>query len=210
MINVVIAYDNEDGDLGDYFEASFNNIQSTCLGLDYILNSNIPGLQCEENHINSIINTFNPNPFIFIGLSHGYSDGTCLVSNHEYVSANNALGFTNSLFYTTACCAATQLGPNLICNGCSCFVGCVDSSYATYADFYPVYADCENYAIKEFLGTDKSIGDTYAEMQAYFDSQIDDLFKRNEILVMLELQQNKDCMTILGDKTLTRHNFMIV
>lgn len=205
MINIIIPYDNEDYELGEYFEHSYHNIVnyiSTDRSLSIIP---IVGLDCVEDNINNIVATVNNKNFIFIGLSHGNERE--LLANETFVSTANAHAFVNSFFYTTACCTAQQLSSILLSHNCICYIGCDNNSYATYEEFYSTYSDCENYCIKEFLSTDKSIDITFLEMQLYFDTEINKLFDKNEVLVAMELQQNKDCMVKFGNSNLTRKDF---
>ncbi len=204
MIKLIIAYDDNDSDLGGYFEECFNSITTKTESSDNISMSSIRGLDCTEANINDVVSLMQK-PYVFVGLSHG-NPGE-LISDEVYVSRNNSSIFSDSLFYSTGCCTAIELGPLLIEQGCVCYIGYVDDSYATYEDFYPTYIECETYALVEFLTSDKNVNTAYREMLSYFDLKINELFDQNEILVAMELQKNKDSFVLLGDPNISRGIF---
>jgi len=208
MINVVLAYDDNDDELADYFTESYNNINGIITTLNFISSIPIRGLDCTESNLITITNGLNDNPFIFIGLSHGREEGDCLLTiNETFVSHNNIKHFQNSFFYSTACDAAKILGPTLLTENCFCFIGCNDASWVSYEDFHPVYIACENFAICRFLQKDITIQQSFEDMKAYFDDQIQDMYQKNEILVAIELENNRDMMVLIGDGSLTRKHF---
>ncbi len=210
MINLVIAYDDNDSDLGEYFEDCFNSTRDVVSQLNSISYNSLRGLDCTEQNINARIQPLNHQSFIFVCFSHGDSSGECLLTQNEvFVSISNVTFFCNSFFYTTACCVALELGSNLINSNCFCFIGYNDSSWATYEDFYPTYIACESYSLVEFLRTTKTIQQTFDEMQAYFDEQITLLYDQNEILVAMELERNRDCLVLLGNGSLTSSDFHV-
>jgi hypothetical protein len=210
MINLIIAYDDNDVELGGYFEESFNHTNEVVVLLNFITLNSIRGLDCTEQNINSAVIPLNKESFIFASFSHGSGSGDCLLTTNDvFVGDSNVSHFCNSFFYTTACCVATQLAGNLLKSNCFCFVGYADASWATYEDFYDIYIACENYALNEFLRTTKTIQETFNEMNSYFDEQIKLLYDANEILVAMELEHNRDCFKLLGNGSLTSSDFQI-
>jgi hypothetical protein len=210
MINLVIAYDDIDSALGIYFEGAFNNTNEVVSSLNFIVLNSIRGLNCNEQNVNSVVTPLNHQSFVFVSFSHGNDTGECLLTHNDvFVSSSNASNFCNSFFYTTACCVATQLGSDLIDSNCVCFIGYKDASWATYEDHYSFYIACENYALNEFLRTNKTIQQTFDEMIKYFDDQITHLYNQNEILVAIELEHNRDCLVILGNGALSINDFQV-
>ncbi len=206
MVKVIICYDDNDSRLGDYFKSSYTDIKARATGNIYV--HSINGLDCNETNIQAA--TAEIKPFIFIGLSHG-SASQLGTSNDIYVDSSNIAHFKDSLFYSTACSTALDLGKKLISVDCMCYVGYSKDTYATYDDYHSVYIECENYCIKEFLNPLKSIQTAYNEMLDYFDEQIDLLFAKDivEVLVAMELQHNKDSFVIYGKTNLKKSNFEI-
>jgi hypothetical protein len=199
MVNLVIAYDDNDSSLADYFESSYQYVSDLIAPIDSITHHPIPGLNCTELHIADTINAFNGQRFCFVGFSHGNSD-MLLTDNDVYISGNNCALFNQSVFYSLGCQTAVTLGTELINNGCSTFVGYYDDSYVTYEQFNDVYISCENFALKEFLTTDISLGDAFDLMMDNYDLEIQKMVDANEILMAMELTHNKDCTGILGNE----------
>ena len=203
MINIVVAYDDNDIELGDYFVLSFNDLYNNFSNAENISLSSIRGLDCCENEVLNRINSFNEENFGFVGLSHG-NDCQLLTENEVYVDINNILHFKNSLFYSTACSTGIELGQELIKNDCKCFVGFKDDTYATYEDFYDVYIECENYCLKDFFDSQNTIKESFDKMLAHFDKKIFELENQNEILVAMELIGNRDSFVLYGNTALTK------
>ena len=95
MINIVVAYDDNDIELGDYFELSYNDLNNNLSIVENISLSSIRGLDCSENNVLDRINSFNEENFGFVGLSHG-NDCQLLTDNDVYVDIENILHFRNS------------------------------------------------------------------------------------------------------------------
>lgn len=210
MIKIVVAYDDNDSSLGDYFEESYSNLLQSIQSAQETPTVVLRGLECTEANVNAAVAVLNVNPFLFVGLSHGDEDGLCLLTDNDvFVTESNVMHFANSYFYTTACNVGSVLGKNLIANNCKCFIGCEWSSLATFDEFYDVYIECENFAIGEFLNSTKTIQQTFDEMKLHFDAMIDKYSIEGEILFAMELQNNKDCMIIIGDGSLCKHDFQV-
>ncbi|BAU55502.1 hypothetical protein [Mucilaginibacter gotjawali] len=205
MINLAIAYDDNDNELGEYFEESFQFIRDAIDNSLISLHA-IPGLDCNEANISACV-LGRAKPSIFAGLSHGNSE--VLGAGEIFVSVNNCHHFDDTFFYTTGCCAAIELGPALISKGCRCFVGYTDVSFAPdNEDFNAIYIECETYCLKEFLCSEKTIEQAFLEMLDLFDNKIDEFFDMNEIVAAMDLQTNKDRLIPLGDTSLTRKHFI--
>lgn len=206
MIDLLIAYDDNDLVLGDYFETSHNQIAGA--GIENTTITSLRGLDCTEVNITDAINTFNGKSFVFVGLTHGDEDGeTLLTDNDVFVSEQNAPCFKHSFFYSTACHIGRELKTHLLNGQCNCFIGYTDASYASYDEFHDVYIDCENYSINEFFKTDKTIEQTYTEMKEYFLQKIEHYMTAGEILFAMELERNMVCLIIEGNRSLTRNDF---
>jgi hypothetical protein len=213
MIKIVIAYDDNDIDLGDYFEESFRYLVKNIEAANETPTSVIRGLDCTEDNINNAIAPVNANPFLFVGISHGDITGRFLLtSNDTYVSSDNALNFCNSFFYSTGCNIGQDLGLDLINNHCKVFIGYDGPSYAPLDEQYNLlFIECELYALIKFLINNEPIIKLYTEMLSVTQDKIDWLTDQNEIIEAMNLQDNKDCMILLGDeaKVLTKNDFDI-
>ena len=207
MINVFITYDDNDSELGDYFEISFKDIKNALSQIDNLEVKSIRGLDCTENNVIEMISSFEDSPFVFVGLSHG-NDSQLITENDVYVDMNNLSYFNKSLFYSTACNSAVKLGKELIENRCYSYVGFNQVTYATHDEFYNIYTKCENYCLKDFLSSNNTIEESFNKMLAYFDEQIHLLNdESDEILVLMELTDNRDSFVLLGNKELKMTDF---
>jgi len=208
MINTFIAYDDNDGELGDYFEDSHNDIHVVVAANVNITNLSIRGLDCTEVFINNTLLPRNGSRFVFIAISHGNEEE--LWSHEMYVSANNSATFVNSLFYSCACSTGFTLGNNLIAAGCLTFIGYFDTVLVN-VDYYSTFYACQNFGIKSFLANDETIEISFNKMVDFYNSEIDRLIvgTTDDVIAASSLISNRDCLTILGNTTVTRNDFNV-
>ncbi|MFZ4544720.1 MAG: hypothetical protein ACOYOA_11760 [Saprospiraceae bacterium] len=209
MIRIVVAYDDNDSELAEYFEESYDDFLQSMQLAQETATVVLRGLECTEQNVNTAVVPINSNPFLFVGLSHGDNTGTYLLTeNDTYVSPTNAVNFSNSFFYTTGCKVGLVLRENLLHHGCKVFVGYIDNSKVPLNEFYNyLFIDCELFALKKFLNTDSSIGELYNEMLSHTQIQIDWLIAIDEIVEAMDLQSNKDCLMLFGDSSVCRQDF---
>lgn len=208
MINTIVAYDDNDSDLGDYFTDSHDSITVVIRTIAQIVNISIRGLECTEPHLNNVIAPFNGDKFIFIGISHGNEEE--LVSHEVYVSVNNLMSFSNSLVYSCACSTGYKLGVDLVAAGCLAFVGYSDTVYIN-VDYQEVFYNCQNHCIKEFLTSNETLENSFHKMIQYYDQEIDRLLLGNmdDFFAATSLINNRNCLTLLGSKDLILNDFEI-
>lgn len=203
MINIIVAYDDNDLELGDFFELAFNDLRDNLSNVNNITIKPIRGLNCTENYVLEQINSFDEEIFGFVGLSHG-NNSQLLTENDIYVDVNNLVHFEKTLFYSTACSTGEILGKTLIDNNCFSYVGFIEESYASYEDFYDIYIECENYCLKEFLLSSNTIEQSFNNMIKHYNDKVLELVNKDEILVAMELSGNRDIFVLYGDTTLTK------
>ncbi|HEY0743536.1 MAG TPA: hypothetical protein VGD40_18840 [Chryseosolibacter sp.] len=202
MINILIACDENDLDLGNYFHQSYLHVFDV-LDPQLVAVITLQSIDCTEVNINLHTSNYNGNPFIFIGLSHGNEEQ--LVSHEVYVSESNAVSFANSIFYTCACLCGSSLAQKLIEQNCSTFVGYNRTVYVI-EDFFDVFLTCQNFAIRSFLTNDEPISVSVEKMKGYYDDEIDRLVAGdiNETIAAANLVSNRNCLVLLGNGNLTR------
>ncbi len=94
MIKVVVAYDDNDSLLGDYFEESYNNFLQAMQIANETPSTVLRGLDCNKDNVNNAVKALNESLFVFVGLSHGDEDGFCLLTENDiYVSTKDAVNF---------------------------------------------------------------------------------------------------------------------
>ncbi len=206
MINTIVAYDDEDMDLGDYCIASHADFVSFIGTSGQVINNSVRGLDCTEVYINKTIAALNGGRFIFVGVCHG--DEESLVANEIFVSSNNSNNFSNSFFYSCACLAGDKLGNILIKSGCLAFIGYYGEVFII-ENYHDVFYTCQNYAIKSFLSNDETVIESYEKMRNYYTSEIDRLLTggMDDTIAASSLIGNRDCLISLGNLQLTRIDF---
>ena len=207
MINLFLAYDDNDQELGDYFEESYDNLLSETSNNTLVITNTLRGLDCSEANVNVHTERYKPNSFIFVAFSHG-NEELLRTGNEIFISVNNCHFFSKSLFYTSACECAVTLGPQLMAKGCLAFVG-YNGPVDVWEGYYEVFIECENYAIIEFMNSNKTIGVSFSEMKDKYNEAIDDLVLGNteDKIVASLLVDNRDKLTLLGNADLVVKDF---
>ncbi len=212
MINFVIAVDDQDAALGAYYADCNQDIAALFEEHDTLIRSysKITSTQCNVAYIDIVIPQINMNPFIFIAYTHGVNDGL-KCNGGAFVSIDNCRHFINSLFYSTACLVGERLGPELINKGCRSFVGFREESEVFQNTLYrQTFIECDNFAIKMFLATNASIGESFEAMKDYYTRKIDRLIEFGEDPLFIgALTANREALVCLGDKALKKEDFFI-
>lgn len=211
MINILITYDNNDDELGDYFLDSYNHVTTEFSKNPYSSITAHSGLSCTEANINATISGYIDQRFIFVGLSHGNDTTLCInTTSEDYISFNNAHLFRNSLFYSTACSNALGLGPELLRLLCSTFVGYKSDVTIPETDaHHNIFIVCENFAINQFINSVKTIQVVFNEMIELFTSEYERLVSGDgwDVLAAAYLINNRDELVLIGEKDITIADF---
>lgn len=213
MINIVIAFDNQNTALGKYFDDCQIDIrmvldEQTQLVISYTI---IPSDYCNEAYFNETIPQLNSYPFIFIAYTHGI-ENALRCNGSSFISKHNCTHFKNSLFYSTACLIGKELGPELIHKGCKTFVGFNEESEVFEKPaFREIFMECDNYALKLFMISDSTIGQSFEAMKRYYNGQIDHLMELGEDPVFIaSLTANREALICIGDKNLKKEDLYIL
>ncbi|MEO9476762.1 MAG: hypothetical protein ABJG41_14565 [Cyclobacteriaceae bacterium] len=208
MIDVIVGYDDNDSELGGYFELSFKEFEDACSSVNDLNVTSIAGLDCTQEVLKETVDSLDQNRFVFVGLLHG-NDEQLLTDNDVFVDVEDIDHLSNSFFFSPSCSTANKLGSELIDKGCLCFIGCIRETYATYEDYYDIYIKCETECLRCFLVTGVSIESSYNQMMSLFDEQIALLSEENdEILVAMELIGNRDSFVIMGNRELRKSDLV--
>jgi len=205
MINIVIAYDDQNADLGQYFIDCQNDITALLAEQDHLANSCslVTSRLCNVAYIDLAIPQINPSPFVFIAYTHGIDDGL-RCDGVSFVSMDNCHHFSNSFFYSTACLIGKKLAPELIRHGCKAFIGFKEESVAfKKASYKQTSIKCDNFALQMFLTSNASIGQSFDAMKNYYTNKIDHFLELGEDLLFIgDLIANREALVCLGNKTL--------
>ena len=214
MINIIVAYDNQDDNLGTYFEDCKDQLIEVLTEHNRFVNGDvreITGVRCNSAFIDITIPSYNTHPFIFIAYSHGneialYSGEGCYVEKNM-----NAHHFRNSLFYTTACSVGKDLGPHLIEQGCLAFVGYKNEIHAyKKEERKEISKKCDNAGIIAFLSDDITVFEAYTRMKDYYTQQIDRQEQVKDMLFAGDLVEARNSLVCLGDKNLKKEDLFIL
>ena len=95
MIRVIVGYDDNDYELGDYFEQSYNDLKESFKDKNIDLIP-IQGLECNEDKLKEVIKSFDDEKFVVIGLMHG-NENQIVTENEIFVDRDDIEHLTNSL-----------------------------------------------------------------------------------------------------------------
>jgi hypothetical protein len=197
MINkLLLIYDNEDKRQGEYFSALHQNMIEK---LDCLSHTSIHSLnteQCLSNPIADYLPDLNVNSIIFVAYTHGNED-EILVSEQSYVNTQNAYFFAKSLFYACSCLAAKKLGNHLISQNCSVFVGYDATIRTAIPETEPIFQECENAFLVNFLTTSNTIQESLTFMYKKYTEMIRSLSEDYDAFSAGILEANLSAFQIL-------------
>jgi hypothetical protein len=205
MIDVIIAADNEDGELGAYFRMCATDLYNTLSTDGHQHNYSIIELSSDDlthSKILTTVGSINHNKYIFINFSHG--SPTALGKNYAgeaFIDIALGVGhFCSSLFYTFSCAAGMALGPQLINDGCLSFWGYEDEAQVII-EYDIDFMTCTNYGFKMLLqGYD--VQTSYDLMMEEFDRKID-YYIDSDFFAASTFSNNKEGLILHGSNTLT-------
>ncbi len=204
MVHVIVAYDEIASKGGSYFQESFDYIAGKLNALSAVTVRPLPNARCTKQSIKSEIESLEK--FIFVGISHGHE--TLLKANSIYVESSDLALFEGSFFYTAACLTGRILGPALIAHGCVAYIG-----YTVDVDVWlshsSTFADCENYALCEFITSDKTVRTVFDEAVTRYNTEINRLLNGNflDVIAASFLRSNRNGLLIIGNERSTVHDF---
>jgi hypothetical protein len=212
MINFIVAYDNQDVNLGTYFEDCKNQLLDVAQGSG-LINGTVREIltnHCNDVAFGMIMPTYRPNPFVFVAYSHGNEKALCCQNNNYIEKDVNAHYFENSLFYTTACSVGKELGLHLIDKGCLAFVGYKSEIYVYKQDEKKqISRNCDNAGIIAFLSENITILEAYTKMKNYYTQEIDRLTNLKDMLFAGELVVARDSLIYFGNGNLKKEDLFI-
>jgi len=213
MINIIVAYDDADIQLGTYFENCKKQLLSTLEKQNDPVIYNIheiPSNNCNNTYIDSLISKYIPHPFIFIAYSHG-NEQVLYCGRSNYVERNiNTHLFLNSLFYTNACSAGKELGNDLITQGCLVFIGYKKEKFIFPEEIKrKISILCDNAGIIEFLSNDITIFEAFKKMEDIYTQQIDSLNDADDMLFLGFLVDARESLIFLGRRDLRKGDLFI-
>ncbi|MDO7851373.1 hypothetical protein [Hymenobacter convexus] len=203
MVNIIIAVDEQDADLGSYFQMCAADIsfelQSDAHSQTYTYNIIRTDGLTQENIIKAISLVQDKN-YIFIAYAHGNENCLGVQGADIFVDLDAGVGhFCKSIFYTFSCKTGINLGPGLIDAGCHVFWGYIKNAEIV-RPFESLFLECANHGFKRLL-----IGDTVQEAFDYmikkYNEYISAIYTRN-LMAGQALMNNRDALRFFGNKDL--------
>ena len=212
MINIIIAFDNQNTSLGRYFDDCQRDITNLLAEHSHLLKSCsiVPSSQCNVAYIDFTVPLLNPNPFLFISYNHGAED-SLKCAGISFVTIENCHHFTNSFFYSTACLIGKKLAPELIRNGCKTFIGFKETTEVfEHVSYRQTFIQCDNFALKMFITSEATVGESFEAMKNYYTNQIDYFMELGEDINFISaLSANREALVCFGDKDLKKEHLFV-
>ena len=206
MINTVLLYDNQDLDLGAFFNLCANkflHLHNTAYSQNVSVVHNTEN--SEKEIIESVLSGYNNSKFLFVSFLHGCEEAM-YISKEKVVSTCNTYFFTNAFCYTFSCYCGKTLAYKLLENNACVFGGYNDKAYSI-ADYEEEFAELAISGLSHFLKKE-SIENAEKKVRQEYINKIDTLYQEN-FFVAATLFHNKESMVVYGDKSLTVSDFII-
>jgi len=192
MITVLLAFDEKDSLLGQYFqlcaERAAQSVASSHPNNMIRIGSQILNSAFLTIKLNEV-----DNRFIFLAYSHG-SPRELQGGEGRYLSVDDDLTkFKDSFFYTFSCDTAQDLAGVLLSKGCNSFIGYKSKVYIV-TTYQEIFANCSNFGLLCFL-KGNNISDSFNGMKQNITNQIDGIYATN-YLVASVLRSNRESLTL--------------
>ena len=212
MIKVLVAYDNEDERLGNYFDsckldvcATISSEESSEIDFELI---EIASRQCNRAFLDLLPKQVKKNPFLLIVYAHGNEEairvnGTSFIR----IGEDNEM-FKDTVIYSTACLTGKLLGKELVGNGCKAFIG-YDGQIVAFKDTrQDISIKCDNLGITMFLTSDITISEAFDQMKKYYTQESQKLLSFNDILASGLLINARESLVFHGNPDITRNDLV--
>ena len=195
MAKILIACDEEDTSLGDFFLACKNHLSQ------YFKSKDISITELGSNQLNDLAISLYINhlpQFIFGAYSHGDDNSLLKAADVEYVSIEkNGSAFKGGFVYTFSCSSGKELGRDLVgVNQCQCFIG-YSKPVFIWTNFFPPFVECANHGLIQFFDG----SDTHTALDAMkkkYNDEIDKMYEINP-LVAASLVDNRKALIMHGN-----------
>ncbi len=208
MINAILVCDNNDSNLGDFFEKCKVETERLLASSDLEFNNiEISGNAAFEIAVPMNANSINSNPFLFLSYTHGSEDELLKNGNNPFISIDHNIdSLKNSFAYCYACKAGKNLGRELCANGSLCFIGYKENvTVQKYFGAEDAFIECAVCGI-EALVEGNTTGQTLIMMKDKYTECIDDFYSKDMLTATL-FMENRDALVLHGNTELTIDDF---
>ena len=193
---IYIACDNEDKDLGHFFQSCHDRIREVAVdnGFEY---KSFTSQSLTKENIN--MHTSEADGYVFSAFSHG-TNNTLLCGKYIYIEVNdNVKNFYSSVFYTFACNTANGIGKEFEEAYVLGYFGYNSPAWVVPA-FEDVFVECATKGLVSYL-EGKTLGKAKADLISGYDRCLRDA-KVNPIYAFL-LKNKQALVTIINNENIT-------
>ncbi|MGE0020112.1 MAG: hypothetical protein AB7S72_10635 [Draconibacterium sp.] len=205
MINTILTFDNNDFDLGEFFERCATLTKESADADFNIVEINSQSLN--ELNFQLRAESVNGNSFLFISYTHGSESELLKSGITPFISESiNVSCLKNSLSYCFACYAGKKLGQSLINNGAIAFIGFTDElKIQRYFNAFDNFIDCATSGILFFFRGD-NLENSIIKMKNKYTDYIDQYYLK-DMLIASWFMEHRDALVLLGNSDLTIADF---
>lgn len=210
MKNLVVIYDDLDTNNGKYFKASQEHLSHKLSGLEDLTVQRLNTEQCLANPIDHYTIALAEQPFVFVSYAHG-NENAIYIDQNAFIHLGNAYFFAGTIFYACGCLSAKELGQRLIAENCRVFLGYNAKISSANPESEPVFQECENAFLANFLTTTDTIQECLTFMNTKYNEMIVHLNNEYGIFAASILQGNLRAFEILckeDDNNLSKLDFL--
>jgi hypothetical protein len=207
MINTILAYDERDVILGEFFDlCAIKTKDSISDGVNLI---EINSQSLNDLTIQFKTEALNSKPFLFITFTHGSESELLKSGSIPFLSTTiNEKGLKNSLSYCFACNSGKELGHTLIENGALAFVGYKEEvTVQKFFDALDSFVECATCGLKYFF-SEMSLANSISLMKEKYTDCMDRFYSR-DMIIASSFMENRDALVLLGKKDLAIKDFYV-
>lgn len=205
MINTILTFDNNDLDLGEFFEKCATLTKESADANFNIVEINSQSLN--ELNFQLRAESVNRNAFLFISYTHGSESELLKSGITPFISETiNVSCLKNSFTYCFACYAGKKLGQSLIDNGTVAFVGFTEElKIQQYFYAFESFIDCAISGIIFFFNGD-NLARSVSKMKNKYTDCVDRFYIK-DMLIASWFMEHRDALILLGNSDLTIADF---
>ncbi len=207
MINTILTYDNQDENLGDFFDRCATATKEGS-NPDFNIHE-INSQALNELNIQLRVNQVNDMPFLFVSFTHGSENKLLKAGKVPFISDTiNASCLKNSFAYCFACHAGKKLGNSIIENGAMAFLGFKDElKIQKFFDAFDCFIDCSTSGILFFI-SGYNLSESVEQMKKRYTDYVDQFYLKDMILASW-FMEHRDALVLLGKTDISISDFYI-
>jgi transcription elongation factor Elf1 len=217
MLNIIIAYDNLDTSLGDYFTACKDDMvgyltEQIANGLSMRIVEIIDSRNCHSAYIDLRLKQYQEQALLFIAYSHGLPHSLQCSGNAYIHHTDNVHLLFNSVLYTNACSTSKELGRTFHNqNGVSIGFDEEVRAFKEESGMMETSINCDNCGLKYGINhPETTFGEIFRVMKNYYSNVIDKYLELEgpRSILATEFIATRSALKIHGNKEMTLNQFI--